>query len=294
MKVQRKKVWSLSIFVCLLFVTAPAEGETLRTFVSIAPQKYFVQKIGGNRVTVSVLVPEGADPHTYEPKPRQMVELSRAAVFFAVGVELEKVWLRKIAGTNPKMMIVHTDDGIVKMPMTGHGHKHSAEGRQKEISPDTHIWLSPALVKIQAKHILQALIGLDLRNQSEYKERYDAFLREIDALDAELKKLFAGRKNRHFLVFHPSWGYFARDYGLTQIPIEIEGKEPKPADIQSIIRLARKRGIKIVFTQPQFSTRTAAIISKAIEGQVIYVNPLAENWSENLRDVGNIFATAGK
>jgi len=298
-----KRIWKqITPIFCIVFLafwTSPVEAATTRVFVSIAPQKYFVQKIGGDLVSVAVLVPAGADPHTYEPKPKQMAELSKCAVYFAVGIDFEKAWLPRIAGTNPKMRIVYTDDGIKKIIMTDHhrdkksrhgytgtGHHHH-EGTQ-----DPHVWLSPALVKIQAEHILHALIDIDPNNQTRYKNNYSAFLEEIDMLDAELKNLFAGRKGDRFMVFHPSWGYFAKEYELEQVPIEIEGKAPKPAQLTTLIRHAREHGIRVVFVQPQFSAKSAEMISREIGGHVVHVDPLAENWAGNLREVARKFITA--
>ncbi|MCX5853085.1 MAG: zinc ABC transporter substrate-binding protein [Deltaproteobacteria bacterium] len=291
----------LSGVACLVIVALsvlPVEAAVTRAFVSIAPQKYFVQKIGGDLVSVSVLVPASADPHTYEPKPKQMAELSKSAVYFAVGIDFENAWLKKIAATNPKMRIVRTDNGIAKIAITvqhpdkeslhGHakaGHRHHAG------SLDPHVWLSPALVKIQAEHILSALTAVDPKNQLRYKANYAVFVGELDALDAELKALFAGRKGEQFMVFHPSWGYFAEAYGLKQIPIEIEGKDPKPAQLQMLIRHARERGIRVVFVQPQFSAKNAEMVSREIGGQVVYVDPMAENWAGNLREVARKFRT---
>jgi zinc transport system substrate-binding protein len=298
-----KRIWKqITPIFCIVFLafwTSPVEAATTRVFVSIAPQKYFVQKIGGDLVSVAVLVPAGADPHTYEPKPKQMAELSKCAVYFAVGIDFEKAWLPRIAGTNPKMRIVHTDEGIKKIIMTDHhrdkksrhgytgtGHHHH-EGTQ-----DPHVWLSPALVKIQAEHILHALIDIDPNNQMRYKNNYSAFLKEIDILDAELKNLFVGRKGDRFMVFHPSWGYFAKEYELEQVPIEIEGKAPKPAQLTTLIRHAREHGIRVVFVQPQFSAKSAEMISREIGGHVVHVDPLAENWAGNLREVARKFITA--
>jgi zinc transport system substrate-binding protein len=284
--------------VCLLIGTmrvVPAASALTRVFVSIAPQKYFVQKIGRDLVAVSVLVPAGADPHTYEPKPKQMTALSKSAVYFAVGVDFEKVWLKKIAAINPKMPIVHTDEGIEKRLMPDHTHRQEPrQSQNKDVhhqkgTPDPHIWLSPALVKHQADHILSGLIRVDPKNEKQYRKNQAVFLKELDALDGELKNWFADRKGEPFMVIHPSWGYFAQDFGLRQIPIEVEGKDPKPAQLQSLIHTAREQGIKVVFVQPQFSAKSAEMISREIGGKIVFVDPLAENWAENLRQTAKEF-----
>jgi zinc transport system substrate-binding protein len=294
-----KQIPRIICIIVLILWVSPVEAAATRVFVSIAPQKYFVQKIGGDLVSVAVLVPAGADPHTYEPKPKQMAELSKCAVYFAVGIDFEKAWLPRIAGTNPKMRIVHTDDGIKKIIMADHHHdKKSRHGHGRTghhyhgETQDPHVWLSPALVKIQAEHILHALIDLDPYNQKRYKDNYTTFLEEIDILDAELKNLFADRKGDRFMVFHPSWGYFAKEYELEQVPIEIEGKAPKPAQLTTLIRHAREHGIRVVFVQPQFSAKSAEMISREIGGHVVHVDPLAENWAGNLREVARKFITA--
>ena len=161
-------------------------------------------------------------------------------------------------------------------------------------TPDPHVWLAPAPVKIQAGHILKALSEADPKNSLSYVAGYEAFLKELDTLDGEMKALFSGRKGENFMVFHPSWGYFAEAYGLEQVPVEVEGKEPKAAQLQSLIRRARKEGVKVVFVQPQFSVKSAEMIAREIGGQVVRVDPLAENWDANLREVARKFSAALK
>jgi zinc transport system substrate-binding protein len=303
---------STPVLLTCLFLLAglPAHAAKVKTFVSIAPQHYFVQKIGGELVDVSVLVPPGADPHTYEPKPRQMAELAKTAVYFAVGIDFEKAWMKRIAATSPGMRVVQTDSGIEKIAIATHhhdkpdkagsgslgqkkpAHRHDKAHNHSEGAPDPHVWLSPALVKIQAKHIADALIAVDSAHRTRYEENYAAFLGEIEDLDAELKALFAGSPGARFMVFHPSWGYFAQAYGLQQVPIEIEGKDPKPAQLQELIQHAREQGIKVVFVQPQFSSKNAEMMSREIGGQVVAADPLAGNWAENLREVARKFKAA--
>jgi zinc transport system substrate-binding protein len=303
---------STPVLLTCLFLSAglPAHAAKVKTFVSIAPQHYFVQKIGGELVDVSVLVPSGADPHTYEPKPRQMAELAKTAVYFAVGIDFEKAWMKRIAATSPGMRVVQTDSGIEKIGIATHhhdepdkagsgspgrekpAHRHDKAHNHSEGAPDPHVWLSPALVKIQAKHIADALIAVDSVHRTRYEENYAAFLREIEDLDAELKALFAGSPGARFMVFHPSWGYFAQAYGLQQVPIEIEGKDPKPAQLQELIQHAREQGIKVVFVQPQFSSKNAEMVAREIGGQVVTADPLAADWTENLRTVGRKFKAA--
>ncbi len=258
----------LNIFI---FTGIGIAGEKIPVFVSIVPQKYFVQQIGGDLVDVQFMVQPGASPATYEPKPKQMADLSRAKIYFSVGVPFENAWLKKIATANPDMKVVRTDQGIRKVGL------------------DPHIWLSPPLVKRQARTIRTALQEIDPAHRSVYEANFRQFEAQLDQLDRELKETFAGRHGLRFMVFHPAWGYFARTYGLQQVPIEIEGKDPKPSQLKGLIEQARAGGIRVVFVQPQFSNKSAELVAKEIGGQVAFADPLAEDWLANLRNVASKF-----
>lgn len=273
-------------------------------FVSISPQKYFVQQIGKDLVDIQVMVPPGASPATYEPKPRQMVDLSKTRVYFAIGVPFENTWLKKIAAANPGMKVFHMDDGIEKIPMAAHDHIKASEHHEEDLHReagahghsglDPHIWLSPPLVKIQARTITNALQTIDPAHQDLYETNSQQFIAQIDRLHDELKGIFAGKQGLQFMVYHPSWGYFARAYGLKQVPVEIEGKDPKPARLKALIKYAREKDINIIFVQPQFSTKSAGLVARAIGGQVAFADPLAADWLSNLRNVADRFKAALK
>ena len=315
------KVYKFTIFVILtVFFNQPGIAvDRVPVFVSIVPQKYFVQQIGKDLVNVGVMVQPGADPHNYEPKPQQMVAISKAKLYFAIGIEFEKANLGKIVSTNPQIKVVYTDRGIKKIPMATY-HHHDEEGEHHEKSElhkegehrhekaesaheddhhdhgrlDPHIWLSPPLVKILAKSILNALQEADPSHRALYESNFQQFVSQINKLDAELKSIFAGKQGLQFMVFHPSWGYFSNTYGLKQVPVQIEGKEPKPAQLKELIEHAKEKNIKMIFVQPQFSAKSAELVAKEINGEVALVDPLAENWSDNLREVANKFKAALK
>jgi zinc transport system substrate-binding protein len=245
-----------------------------------------VEKLGGERVDLSVMVEPGASPHNYEPKPQQMAALSKAKIYYAVGTEFEKVWLEKFTGVNREMLIVHTERGIEKISLKA-DHHHEHKGK------DPHVWLSPATVMVQARNILKGLLRIDPDHRSTYESNYRKFIMELVDLDAELRGIFAAKgEGMEFMVFHPAWGYFADAYGLEQVPVEIEGKEPKPAELEHLIDHAKERGIKVVFVTPQFSTKSAEMVAKAIDGQIAFVDPLAEDWGKNLREVAAKFRAA--
>lgn len=280
----------LPIFLFLLLLPALLVGFAFqgtlsaapaRVFVSVPPQKYFVERIGGNRVKVSVLVPAGADPHTFEPKPATMVELSGAGAWFTIGIPFEENLEPRLSAANDELPVIRTEEGIRR---SDHGHD----------GVDPHIWLSPRLVKVQAENILQGLIRIDPAGEKVYRANARRFKAELDALDRELKTLFAGVRDKSFLVFHPSWGYLAADYGLVQVAIEVEGKEPKGADLARITRLAREKRIRVVFVEPQFSSRSARTIAESIGAKLVTVDPLAPNWADNLRHAARAFRQAAR
>ncbi len=295
-----RRLIQLSILIFVATGTGPfaRAASQLPVFVSINPQRYFVQQIGRQRVSVQVMVPPGASPATYEPSPRQMADLSKAKIYFAIGVPFENAWLDKIAAANPAMTVVHTDDGIEKIPMAIHHHDqeevHLKAGAHGHRGLDPHIWLSPPLVKIQARTIMNALQKMDASDQAAYQNNYQQFVAQIDLLDSELKAIFTGKQGLRFMVFHPSWGYFARAYGLKQVAVEIEGKDPKPGQLMELIKHAQEKDINIIFAQPQFSARSAKLLAREIGGQVALADPLASDWLDNLRDVARKFRAALK
>lgn len=265
--------------------------EKIRVFVSILPQAYFVERVGGDRVDVSVMVGPGQNPATYEPMPRQMVELSKAKLFFRIGVPFEDVWMDRISKTNPKMKVIDTRRGIKLLPMKTHHHKAPKQhtGLQKDGLKDPHIWTSIRLVKIQAQNICDALINLDQDNKGYYQDNLRAFIDDLNNLDAEIVESLKGIRARKFMVFHPAWGYFARDYGLDQIPIEIGGKEPGARELVNLIEEAKNDGIKIIFVQKQFSEKSAEALSAAIKGRIIQIDPLARDYLNNMKIIAETF-----
>jgi len=293
-KVRKKRYLLILLFIVNIINFLRTSGsdiradDRLKVFVSIVPQKYFVEKIGGDLVDVSVMVQPGANPAVYEPKPQQMAGLTKAEIYFAVGVPFETVWLKKIAGVNTEMMIVHTEDGIEKMPMKA-GHHHGEETDHTGVK-DPHIWLAPPFVMIQARNILHALMMADPERASVYKANYREFILELVDLDLRIIKIFStSGEGLRFMVYHPAWGYFAESYGLEQIPIEIEGKEPKARELQDLLQQARVAGIKAIFVQPQLSSKSAHTIAKAIGCRIVTADPLAEDWAKNLLDVADKF-----
>ena len=265
---------------------APSESGKIPVTVSIVPQKYFVERIGGDQVVVNVMVEAGASPAIYEPKPSQIRALSGSAIYFAAGVPFESVWLGRLTRDLHSLRVVNTSEGIEKLKMSAHDHHdHGHEHAHGEETLDPHTWLSPRLVKAQAKTICAALCEFDPAHSRIFRENLDSFLGELDALHVELQALFDDVESRSFLVFHPSWGYFARDYGLRMHPVEVGGQEPSAAELRVLLNRSREEKIRAILVQPEFSQRSAEIIAKEIGAEIIEASPLSESWPENLRRV---------
>lgn len=253
--------------------TMEKDNSKVQVFVSILPQAYFTEKIGGEYVQVSVLIPPGADPHTYEPTPQQMKDLARADLYLKLGtIEFEELWMNRITDVNPEMPVIDTSQSI------------------SLIEEDPHIWLSPALAKQQAHSIYQALSEVDAAHQSDYQDNLQAFLAEMDQLDQDIKEQLKTIKHRELLVFHPTWRYFCEDYGLQEIAIEKDGKEPTAQEMAQIINDAKQKGIRAVIASPQHSTHEAEAIAHDLGGEVITVDPLARDYTSNLRQAAREFA----
>jgi zinc transport system substrate-binding protein len=203
----------------------------------------------------------------------------------------------KLRRSYPKLAVVDTRQGIKLQPMVAHDHDHdhgakpqAKDSSKAPVNLDPHIWTSPPLVKQQAATVRDTLIALRPAEQARFEAGYARYAAELDALDAELRRLLAGKSGRRFMVFHPSWGYLASAYGLEQIPIEIEGKEPSPKALARIIDRAKAEGIRVIFVQPQFSRTAAEQVARAIGGEVVAIDPLAEDFVGNLRQVAQALA----
>ena len=293
-----KKIIFLFI-VMFSFLNASTQELT----VNILPQKYFVEKIVKDKFTINVMVKPGASPHNFEPKPSQMKSLVASKVYFLIGDATEKNWIEKFKQNAKNTLFVDTTIGFEKIEMAKHEHEEVAQHDHKKDEKDEehdhsgldpHIWLDPVLVKIQAKNIYEAMIKIDSANSDFYKTNYEEFLKELETLDSNIKTILAPHKDKAFMVFHPSWGYFAKRYDLEQISIEIEGKEPKPNELVELIEEAKKHDIKIVFVAPQFSQKSAKTISKNINANVIAIDPISGNWKESMLDTANQIANSYK
>jgi len=274
-----------------------SQAEPIDVTVSILPQRYFVERIGGETVDVNVMVEPGASPATYEPKPQQMKALSNAEAYMAIGVPFEQAWMSRIKTANKDMRIVDLTEGIERQPMATHHHEESDhdnghENKEETANLDPHIWLSPELVKKQAETIYTALVELNPDQKAYYQENLDQVLSDINQLDQNIEKTLADLDNRTFMVFHPAWGYFAQEYNLEMIPVEVGGTEPSASEMSEFIKQAKAEQISVIFVQPQFGVSSVKPIAQSVNAEVLEIDPLAENWLENMQSVAATFKDA--
>ncbi|MBN1133433.1 MAG: zinc ABC transporter substrate-binding protein [Methanosarcinaceae archaeon] len=243
--------------------------ENFVVIVSILPQVDFVEHVGGDTVKVIEMIPPGANPATYEPTASQLKMVSSARMYAKVGSGLpfEDVWLDKIRSVNPEMLIVDTSKGVDLIP------------------GDPHIWLSPRCAMVQVENIYRGLVKVDPENERHYYQNKEQYLQDLEELDAGINESLSVFSDRTFMVFHPSWGYYARNYNLKMIAFESEGKEPSLSDMESIIEIAKEKNIHFIFVQPQFSTKSAEVIAKDIGCTVIFLDPLAKDYITNMLEV---------
>lgn len=272
----------------LLLILSSLSFANVNVVVSIVPQKVFVEKIGGEKVAVTVMVKQGSSPHDYQPKPSQMKDISNADVYFSMAVEFENVWLEKFTNQNKDMLLVNSSKGIEKK-VSHHNCTHEHHNHTASIDP--HVWVDPLNVKIIAKNIYDTLVKLDNKNTDFYKKNYETYLTELDTLHTDIKEILKDTpKYSTFMVFHPSWGYFAQRYKLTQLPVEVNGKEPKMKALVGIIEKAKEANVHAIFTQPEFSDKASQNIANNLNIEVIKASPLAANWSENLKMLAKAIA----
>ncbi len=263
-----------------------SEDYELNIAVTIPPQREFVKEIGGDKVKVTLMVPPGQSPHSYEPETSQMRELAKADMYFKVGsgIEFEKTWMSTMKEYNPDMKIVDGSKGIELLSMDSHevvDHDHNDE----DIDP--HIWLSPKNAIKMIDNLVKEMKENDPGNEDFYQENAEGYKNKLNDLDSELQDELAPYKNDDFLVYHPSFGYLAHDYNLTQVPIQEEGKEPGTKGLENIIDQAKENNISVVFISPQFDESNAKTIADEIDGEVAILNPLAEDYLENMEKMKN-------
>jgi zinc transport system substrate-binding protein len=255
---------------------------------SIPPHAWLIERIGGERVTVHTVLRPGESPTTHQPSDAQVSRVLEARAYLRCGVPFENgSWFRALAG---ELEVVDLRAGVPVRRMF-HSHAADAAGAPSgQSSVDPHIWLSPTRLEIQARTIADTLQQIDPDRAAEYAAALDRVLADFDQLDVRIADVLAPYRGRTFVVFHPSWGYFADDYGLHQLAIEIEGKEPTDAELTGIQRRARDLGVTAIFVQPQISGRSAQAVAGTLGARLETLDPLAPDVIANLRHAADAIA----
>lgn len=283
------------VFMFTNFLSLHAEEASKNhpfVLVSVAPHKFFVEKIAKDTVEVKLMVPAGASSHTFEPTPQQMLKASVADLWFQIGEGFELRASLALTSYNPGMQLINLRKGLDLIVDDGSGTTccHCSH-HALQSCVDLHFWLSPKQSKIQAQTIEEALSARYPANTSLYKTNLASFLQELDALDNDMQTTLAPLKKRTIMVSHPAYAYFCRDYNLKQLPIEFEGKDPSPQQLTKVLVAARQAGIKKIFVQPQYSSKGAGLIAKQIGAKIVSLDPYAENYFAAMHQIAAEFAS---
>src|SRR5574344_88564 len=280
------------LYVLLLVILSACNGKSSQKeenkrliMVTMEPQRYFTEAIAGDKFLVESMVPKGSSPETYDPTPQQLTRLSKSEAYLRIGhIGFEQSWMDRLTDNAPHMQIFDTSKGVELIH--GEGHNHGDHFHAGGVDP--HIWNSISNARIIAKNTFQALITLDKTNENYYLHRYDSLCKVINRTDSVINNIFQTRKADHaFMIYHPALSYFARDYGLPQICIEEEGKEPSPAHLRDLIEICKEEEVRIIFVQPEFDRRNAEIIAKQTNTNIVDVNPLSYNWEKEMIHIAN-------
>lgn len=285
---------TIVIFVAIFRYFSNAEtvdDGRLRVVVSIDPQAYFLERIGGDRISVETLVPPGKEPETYTPSPDKIKKLVQSRVFFRVGFPAEQSFLPRLESLAPKLLVVDTREKLDLRQADPHphddheGHSHATGCDCGIDGVDPHIWVSPALVKTQAETIRDALISLDPDGKAEYEANYERFHTDLIELQEEIREQLAPLQGKTIYVYHPTYGYFCDEFGLVQKAIEVDGKAPTPKSLADWIRNARHDEVRIIFVQPEFNRSAAEKVAESTGAKLVSHSTLDRDYFKSMRDL---------
>ncbi|MFO8000341.1 MAG: zinc ABC transporter substrate-binding protein [Marinilabilia sp.] len=279
-----RKTFLLTVVLAIFLLAGGCRNENREPGVSVTiePLKYFVDRLTSEKVEVNVMVPMGASPQTYSPTSGQLGKVSSSALYVRVGeLGFEQVWMERIKGFNEEMKVLNLSENIDLLSGENHTHgDHVHEGGK-----DPHIWMSPDVVKTVLPEMKEALIESFPEHRETIEQNYESLYEEVDSMDQRFSEMVAGLDEKKFMIFHPALSYLARDYGLEQISIEYEGKEPSPRKLRELIDVANEENIRIIFIQAEFDQRNAEMVREATDAEIATINPLAYKWPESMEQV---------
>lgn len=283
-------IYLLLAIVGLSACQGKKEGGTRTISVTIEPQRYFAEKIAGGLFQINCVTPAGQSPETYDPTPQQMVQISQSQAYFRIGeIGFEQAWMKNLQSQNPDMAVFDLSEGMELIKNEEEAHEEG-EAHHHHGAVDPHIWTSISGAKVIAQNTCQAFIKLDPENQEIYRAGYQRLIEEIDSTEAEMKQLLQPLAGTAFIIYHPTLTYFAREFGLKQLCIELDGKEPSPAQLKQLLETATQSGAKVVFVQQEFDQKNAELIAKETGCRLVKINPLSYNWHDEMIRLATILA----
>lgn len=264
-----------SLLILVLIISCGRQNETGRKIisVSIGPFKYFVEQIAGDNFEVNVMVPPGSNPHIYEPYPDQINKLRKSVAYVSNGyLGFEMTWLDRFYEMNRKMKRLSLGDSIDPIAPEHHHDGDNSEGA------DPHYWVSPACAMKMASSVRDFINQLDPENREQYDQNFEILAEKIVEVDSLAKELSESGGKKAFMIYHPNLAYLARDYGLEEIAVENDGKEPSPSRLRELIDLAKADKLKIIMVQKEYDTRNARAIAGESGSRVVVIDPLSDDW----------------
>ncbi len=270
-----------AIILFILFLL-PIFVEAGCVLVTVAPHRFFVERIAGDTVEIGLIVPAGDSGHTYEPTPKQMMEACKADIWFQIGEPFEIRASRAMRERNPTLRLVDLRNGVAMIQEHSCAHcKNSA---------DPHIWLSARQAKVQATTIAKTLSEVYPANAEKYKANLEKFIAELTALDEEILKMYNAESPKFIVVGHPAYGYFVRDYGQKQVSVESEGRDPSPKQLTNLLNQIKSLNVQKIYVQPQYSTKGPTLIANQLGIKVVELNPYSEDYINSMRSIGQNFS----
>lgn len=288
------------LLCALLFVACkqkPVTQEEQIISVSIEPQRYFAEKIAGDRFVIHTVVPTGQSPESYDPTSQQMVRIGESLAYFQIGpIGFEQAWIERIKQNNPQVTFFDLSQGMGFLEGEEHEHDHaSEEGGHEDAhhhhgATDPHIWSSMEGARLIARNMLEAFVTLDAENSEYYQTNYNSLIAEIDATETTIAELLKPVLSRTFIIYHPALTYFAEEFHLKQLCIEMDGKEPSPAQLKELVDTAVNHNVQVVFIQEEFDQKNAEIIARETRCRLVRINPLAYDWSKEMIHIAEALA----
>lgn len=286
----------ISLFAFMACSQKP-QGDEKIVSVTIEPQRYFAEKIAGDKFKINCVVPSGQSPETYDPTPQQMIQVGKSMAYLKIGyIGFEQAWMENIREHNPHLKMFDLSEGVALLKNTeeaGHPHEACEEQGDHHHHPggvDPHIWNSIAGAKTIALNTLNAFVALDKENADFYRDNYNVLMAEIEETEKTVGQMLKPVLSRTFIIYHPALSYFANEFGFTQLCIEMDGKEPSPAQLKKLVETARNYNAQVVFIQQEFDQKNAELIAKETHCRLVTINPLDYNWSKEMIHVAKALA----